>query len=74
MALTLEAQLNQQHLNLLRTMGENAKAADMDVAMGANVLLSLLDEIARLQEQVAAMSILLDAAAKGSKPDARKKA
>lgn len=39
-------------LDLLRRMAVQAQHADMDVGLGANVLIGLLDEIAELQERL----------------------
>lgn len=40
--------MTQAHLDLLRRMAVQAQQADMDVGLGANVLIALLDEIERL--------------------------
>lgn len=44
--------MTQAQLDLLRRMAVQAQHADMDVGLGANVLLGLLDEIAALQARL----------------------
>lgn len=41
--------MTQAQLNLLRRMAVQAQQADMDMGVGANVVLALLDEIERLR-------------------------
>ena len=44
--------MTQAQLDLLRRMAIQAQQADMDVGLGANVLLALIDEIEQLRERL----------------------
>ncbi len=45
--------MTQAHLDLLRRMAIQAQQADMDVGLGANVLIAMLDEIEQLRKNLA---------------------